>query len=289
MKSSGIERPRSKRGFCFVTVNASFPSRCRIGCVTRLVGTGRRMAIRAQYGAPHSWLVEKRDGEVLGMWHRIRGVRRMNVLWKSLAPFAIALVLLFAPGVSHALQKGPDGQCPPNTSLDRSKPADPCQPTTDLPTVGVTGLRLVDISPWGWSSPWDSLSGYYRPGETGADGGGVTQNAVGIPLAQKLQKSACEGGDKATTEVGGAGVRASSRPVLVATGTKLQPEGDIPPIGGGTPLELGRLYTGGNTKIGAFGQGWTSSLDYTLVFEYDTLICCRIAASSFHAPDASTR
>ncbi|WP_439655196.1 DUF6531 domain-containing protein [Thermomonas alba] len=59
----------------------------------------------------------------------------------------------------------------------------------------------------------------------------------------------------------------------IATGTKFLPEFDIPSVGEGIPLTLNRLYQQGNTKIGAFGPSWSSNIDYTLVFEYQGLVC----------------
>ncbi len=60
---------------------------------------------------------------------------------------------------------------------------------------------------------------------------------------------------------------------MIATGTKYLPEVDIAPIGGGVALGVGRTYTKGNTKYGAFGQAWSASFDYTLVFEYENYVC----------------
>ncbi|WP_240095707.1 RHS repeat-associated core domain-containing protein [Thermomonas flagellata] len=66
---------------------------------------------------------------------------------------------------------------------------------------------------------------------------------------------------------------ATDHPVQIATGKKFLPEFDIPAVGEGIPLTLNRLYQQGNTKIGAFGPSWSSNIDYTLVFEYQGLVC----------------
>ncbi|MFT4179428.1 MAG: RHS repeat-associated core domain-containing protein [Thermomonas sp.] len=93
--------------------------------------------------------------------------------------------------------------------------------------------------------------------------------------AQKLQKSGCEkskgSGDAAQSIE--PGVMATSHPVLIATGEKILPQGDITPMGDGVALQVVRLYTGSNSKIGAFGQSWSASFDYTLVFEYENYVC----------------
>lgn len=182
-------------------------------------------------------------------------VRRhfMPVPGKFLAGGILMLAMLLFSGSVLAIAKGPDG-CLPGTSPDQSDPNNCLDDPSTLGTVHVYGTY---ISPWGWQSPWDSLSGYYTPIDfTSA----LSQHRVAAKPRQNLQDSPCdkkEGGKEAKPKIG-----ATGRPVLIATGTKVQPEGDIPPTGDGVALEMGRLYNSANTKIGPFGQAWASSIDY---------------------------
>ncbi|MCR6494854.1 DUF6531 domain-containing protein [Thermomonas sp. S9] len=93
-------------------------------------------------------------------------------------------------------------------------------------------------------------------------GGGASQGKVADKGRQKVQDP-CDNKNK----------NATNHPVRIATGTKFLPEFDIPSVGEGIPLTLNRLYQQGNTKIGAFGPSWSSNIDYTLVFEYQNLVC----------------
>jgi len=97
--------------------------------------------------------------------------------------------------------------------------------------------------------------------DLGGGDGAPSQDKI-AKQAQKLQEDPCAK-KKAST----------NHPVRIATGTKFLPEFDIPSVGEGIPLTLTRLYQQGNTKIGAFGPSWSSSIDYTLVFEYQDLVC----------------
>jgi RHS repeat-associated protein len=184
---------------------------------------------------------------------------------KLLAGGILLLVMLLFSGSVLAIAKGPDGGCPHGTSPDQSNPGN-C--LDDPNTLGAVHAYGTYISPWGWQSPWTSLSGYYTPIDLTS---ALSQHRVAAKPGQKLQGSPCD--EKEGEKGGKPEIGATGRPVLIATGTKVQPEGDIPPTGDGVALEMGRLYSSGNTKIGAFGQAWASSIDYTLVFEYANLTC----------------
>lgn len=187
----------------------------------------------------------------------------MNTLCKLLAAGVFGLALLIVSCQAHAVQKGPDGQCPPGTV---DAPTECVEDPVDGGVVTVNGARPG----LGWDYVWPSYAGSSTPVRD-VEGGHSESGVAGV-VEQELQT--CEGNGKDdVSEVAGPGIQATGRPVLIATGTKTLPEGDIAPTGDGVALELIRLYSAGNTKIGAFGQTWSSSLDHTLVFEYDGLVC----------------
>lgn len=183
----------------------------------------------------------------------------------------IVLVAAFCavPESAHAIQKDSSGQCPPGTKPESGSTSECIDDPVNLDTVRAIGTW----SGLGWNYMWHSIPGDYSPIEP-AEHRWLSESGVRTSRKQELQKSTCEGmGGSKVEQVAEAGILATGRPVLIATGTKLLSEGDIAPSGDGFALEIGRTYSGGNTKIGAFGQAWSSSLDYTIVFEYENIVC----------------
>ncbi len=113
--------------------------------------------------------------------------------------------------------------------------------------------------------PVDSGYGYTR--ELDGGGGAPTQKKMANKVRQEVQNPCGENKNGKNDK------NATGHPVRIATGTKFLPEFDLPSVGEGIPLTLNRLYQQGNTKIGAFGPSWSSNIDYTLVFEYQDLVC----------------
>lgn len=177
---------------------------------------------------------------------------------------------LLMTGQAQALSVGPDGRCPTNSTPDQSHPG---QCILNMDSVPVTGSNPTS---YGFDFPWWLYYGReYTPAPVNPSSYPSGQGAVSAGTkAQALQKSPCDKDAKSGgTKSAGQGIQVTGRPVMIATGTKYLPEVDIAPIGGGVALGVGRTYTKGNTKYGAFGQAWSASFDYTLVFEYENYVC----------------
>lgn len=197
------------------------------------------------------------------------GDMTINVTAKALKRLFLVVLCATALGSSDdafAVMKDSDGKCPSGYGQD---PHDPNNCIVDLGTVTVVGTGMGDW-PEGLFVNW---GGNWNGGYTG-DGTGGGSFRFGRGVLQTVQKSDCEKADGASkTKSAGAGAVSTLRPVVVTTGAKILPEVDFVIPGQGISLEVERNYTKGLSRIGAFGRAWTSSLDYTLVFEYDTLTC----------------
>lgn len=186
--------------------------------------------------------------------------------WKTLpgGGLLLATMFLFAPFRAQAVEQGPtrggDGTCPSGSSPSQS--GDGC--VWDLPPVPVTGTTVSWINA-GWSN-WAGLiqAEQYSIPLKMEEGFSPTEGLVRGRKQQSVQKSPC---DKTAVPV------KTGMPVLIATGTKLLPEDDFVAVGNGYAFGLSRTYVKDNSKIGIFGQSWSSSLDYTLVFEYENYVC----------------
>jgi len=94
-------------------------------------------------------------------------------------------------------------------------------------------------------------------------------NGGGSRPAQDVDPS-----EKEECEVSGFPVADTTRqPVDIATGTKLLHELDISAGPPGTALTLLRTYRSTRSGAGVFGKKWSSTLEYTLSFEYPGQIC----------------
>jgi len=173
-----------------------------------------------------------------------------------------------APEPARAAVVGPDGKCAPGSTPDQDNPGECIK---DLESVTVTGST---VSFFGFDALW-WIQGYSTP-DNASEFGASGETAARGPGAQAIQISDCEKGSTGTgTAPAPAGqiVKATGRPVMIATGTKFLPEVDVALSIGGLPFGVARTYTKGNTKIGIFGQSWSSTLDYTLVFEHQDKVC----------------
>lgn len=162
-----------------------------------------------------------------------------------------------------------DGSCRRGYSPDQENPQ---YCILDLPSVQARGFDV-----YGWSSPLWGVEATWGGSIDYSNGLIPSQSGVRAAKVQKIQSSDCESKKKASSDNApqsmGQGVLITGRPVMIATGTKYLPELDVAPMGSGVPIGVGRTYTGGNTKLGAFGQSWSASFDYTLVFEYENYVC----------------
>lgn len=178
----------------------------------------------------------------------------------------VAALSLFKPVQVLAVQRDSTGQCPPGTSAPDSS----SECLTQLEPVPVHGILLGG---GGWNYSWPTIPIDLMP-VLPTPTNSVSESEVSESETQKIQTSLCdENGGGQTAQTSASGAVATKRPVLIATGTKMLFEGDIAPIGDGIELGLARTYNANNTRIGAFGQTWSSSLDFSLVFEYQNVVC----------------
>lgn len=98
-------------------------------------------------------------------------------------------------------------------------------------------------------------------------GGGIRQGARAVS-EEEISGKTCEGATKDGADFSGI----TSRPVVITTGAKILPEVDFA-MGNVFPLGIGRNYYSTGTEAGAFGRGWSSSIDYGLVFYQGTQAC----------------
>lgn len=202
------------------------------------------------------------------------GSTNVKAVPKIIALGGILLAMLCVCGEALAIQKEPGVPCPHGT-IDDPNDSTQCilEEIADSPPVTVLGWNVppIYVPTPNWPVPIGNET-VVESGDPNKGGLAISESGVRAKRRQTLQTSDCDKAGSATHTAGASGL-ATGRPVLIATGTKILPESDIAPTGDGVALELGRLYSARNTKIGAFGQSWTSSIEYMLVFEYDTLIC----------------
>lgn len=162
-------------------------------------------------------------------------------------------------------------------------PAAPASAMATLDTVTVVGSKCSGV--WvtdGWGNDacvadWgggggggDVGGGGFDPGGGGGGGGGPTDTTVSADATS--DPVICPEDEKATPSAQSA-MAMTSKPVLVASGTKVLPEVDflLPPED--FPLKVGRVYNKDLTRAGAFGARWSSNLEHSLSFEYGTVMC----------------
>lgn len=111
--------------------------------------------------------------------------------------------------------------------------------------------------------------GSYTTTYDSAGSGGVTVSDVRTEPEEETQEDPCK--KKAADAT--AAQPTSKRPVNVVTGEKILPEFDFSVPTAGVSLQVHRNYTKNLARTGIFGKKWTSSLDYSLVFEYQDVGC----------------
>lgn len=112
----------------------------------------------------------------------------------------------------------------------------------------------------------ETPDGGYNPlGPRGDGGGGYWRRVLtDKDLGRDAQVSASDPCTKETTD----------HPVEIATGNKVLAEPDflMMPLTG-VPLAVARTYDLSLNRLGAFGQSWSSSIEYTLSFDYSGAQC----------------
>jgi len=128
---------------------------------------------------------------------------------------------------------------------------------TELETVVVRGVR--------WSGGvWFNLSPSFGFFNLGGVGGGISKPGDEVdPNAE--DEETCDSGTPASDT--------TSQPVDIATGTKLLYDLDFSAGSRDQPLLVLRSYRSTRTGSGLFGGKWSSTLEYTLSFEYVGQTC----------------
>ena len=179
------------------------------------------------------------------------------MLWGALAASAMLVPTKLAHAVanSEAQPVCPDGQTegPKGCAYNEGKVTAAMPPLGDWPS----GLFI------NWGGRWVSDYTSYATA-------GITSQTIPWRRGEVVQEDPCKQG---TNSQPTAAQPTSAKPVNILTGQKILPESDLEFAGQGIQLRVTRSYIKGMSRVGVFGKKWTSSLDYSLVFEYQDLTC----------------
>lgn len=78
---------------------------------------------------------------------------------------------------------------------------------------------------------------------------------------------------KSDTDCAGGIASKTGLPVVIATGNKILPELDFQIGEGNRALSLSRIYDKSTTRIGVFGERWSTNIEVGLTLEYGTIQC----------------
>ena len=174
-----------------------------------------------------------------------------------------AFVFLAPTRNAEAVASTGESRCPSGT---QDGPSGECLPTEDPVVAYGTAGGLGDWPDYfiNWGGTWSSTSDL-------GNGGGPSEAQVRDDAKEEVQKDPCneEGGDAAASAV----QPTTNYPVNVITGQKILPQADFEVPGDGIGLKVARNYIQDVARIGVFGKKWTSSIDYSLVFEYQDVGC----------------